>query len=356
MATDSLSDDVLNSIIDQVYGNDAEATPAFSESSDEDEGNGGDESPDESVEADDGDQSDEDLADDDSWDDDETGDEPDEDSDVSVDEESDSDGGVLSELVTVKVNGEDMQITVDQAVKGYQLAAASNARFEEAARIREEAAGAIEFAQGFEAAWTSDPAQLISHFVSQVEDPNPIVEAVILRAAATGKLSANVAEALGLDQETSERLALKFEREELERQKAEIRQDDEDVPDEHGLTREDYANAFREILHTEGLDESEPEAKQEFLRKILEHGDNEGIANPLLAYASFQRQEARRQSERQARAKRAVKKVTKESATAAALAPKGRVQHAPTETEAQSTADAAAAAIAELEKKYGALA
>lgn len=275
---------------------------------------------------------------------------------VDEDDSEDADD-LLSQMVTVKVNGEEMQVTVDQAVKGYQLASAANARFEEAAQLRETSREAVEFKESFDELWDAKPDELIGYLVEQATDPNTLVEAAILRAASLGKLSPDVAEALGITDEVRDRLALKYEREQLASERAALEQQRtaDDGPDEYGYTTDDYRSAFAEMLQASSLTEADPDEQRQFIEAVLDHGDQAGIHNPYLAYASYREAEVRRQLERTERAAKAVKKVTKETKAAAGLAPRGRVQHSPTKPQINSTADAAEWALAELENKYGSL-
>lgn len=291
-----------------------------------------------------------------------TAEESDEDESVESNEDSEDETSFLKKLVTVKVNGEEMQVPVEQAVKGYQLAAAANKKFEEAAEIRKEAAEAVEFRETFDRLWQSDQKELISHFVSIADDVNEIVEAVILQAAALGKLSPAIAEALEITPEVSERLAMQRQREQLEserrmlqaqKQAASVNPDE--IPDEHGYTVADYRAAIDEIVKVAGLTEATPDERRALIETVFEHGDKVGITNPYLAYASYRDATARKEVERSNRAKKAVAKVASTTKTSAALSPKGQVQHTPTAPAMKSTADAAAWALQELERQVGAL-
>lgn len=286
----------------------------------------------------------------------------DSDEDESVNENSGEDDEFLERLVTVKVNGEEMQIPVSQAVKGFQLAAAANQKFEEAAKVRKEAAEAVDFRETFDRLWGEDQKTLISHFVSISDDINGVVEAVILQAAALGKLSPEIAEALQITPEVSQRLAIQHQREQLEKEKQSLQAqraaanvDPDTVPDEHGYTVQDYRNAIAEIVNISGLGEAPVEERKALVEAVFKHGDDKGITNPYLAYASYREASARREVERSARAKKAVAKVSSNTKTSAALSPKGQVQHTPTAPVMNSTADAATWALQELERKHGAL-
>jgi hypothetical protein len=362
MADDSPRYGDLDTIIDQVYGEEdtSEAVEQEDETVEVDDVND-DVEPETESEVDEAGQSEEDPGEEpiDDEDDEDSNDETElEDSETDEVEEDEGEADdLLSQLVTVKVNGEEMQVTVDQAVKGYQLASAANARFEEAAEIREQSREAVDFKESFDTLWDSDPSELVSYLVAQASDPNALVEAAILRAAALGKLSPDVAEALGITSEVSDRLAVKYERQQLESERAALEQSRtaDDGPDEYGYTSDDYRSAFTEMLQASGMTEADPEAQRQFIESVLDHGDQAGIHNPYLAYASYRESEVRRQLERTERAAKAVKKVTKETKAAAGLAPRGRVQHSPTKPQINTTADAAEWALAEVENKYGSL-
>lgn len=280
-------------------------------------------------------------------------------------DEADEDKGtddVLSQLVTVKVNGREAQIPVAEAVKGYQMAAAANKKFEEAAILRREAQEALEFRETFEGLWQSDPAKLLGHFVTVADDPNAVVEAVLLQAAATGKLNPAIAEALGITDETSQRLALQYQRERLDAERAQLEYQrqvasisEDDIPDEHGYTVNDYRVAIDEIVSMAGLQSANPDEKRAVVEAVFQHGDQIGVSNPFLAYASWREAQARQEVERSKRARKAVAKVAPATKTSAALAPKGQVQHSPTVPSMDTSQDAAAWALSEIERKYGAL-
>ena len=292
----------------------------------------------------------------------ETAENSDEDESVETTDSSEDENSFLQRLVTVKVNGEEMQIPVEQAVKGFQLATAANKKFEEAATIRKEAAEAVDFRETFDRMWQSDQKELISHFVSISDDVNGIVEAVILKAAALGKLSPEIAEALQITPEVSQRLSLQHQREQLESERRSLeaqRQttnvDPDTVPDEHGYTVADYRAAIDEIVNVAGLTQATAEERRALIESVFQHGDKVGITNPYLAYASYRDALARKEVERSNRAKKAVAKVASTTKTSAALSPKGQVQHTPTTPAMNSTADAAAWALQELERQIGAL-
>lgn len=363
MADDSPTYGDLEAIIDQVYGE--EASPADETAPGEgDEIAAEDQEADEATEAGQPDEAPAEETDDADNDElaeeapEEEADDTDEPEDEGVEPES---SDLLDQLVTVKVNGEEMQVTVAQAVKNYQLAAAANARFEEAAKIRDDAREAVEFQQSFNNLWDSNPGDLVGYLVAQATDPNALVEAAILRAASLGKLDPQVAEALGLTDDVRQQLTLKYEREQLAQERASLAQEreastaSENAPDEYGYTADDYRAAFTEMLNVAELSDATEDEQRTFIEAVLDHGDAKGIHNPYLAFASYREAEVRRQLERTERAAKAVSKVTKETKTAAALAPKGRVQHAPTRPQIDTPADAAEWALAEIEKKYGAL-
>jgi hypothetical protein len=280
-------------------------------------------------------------------------------------DEADEDKGtddVLSQLVTVKVNGREAQIPVAEAIKGYQMAASANKKFEEAAVLRKEAQEALEFRETFDNLWQSDPAKLLGHFVTVADDPNAIVEAVLLQAAATGKLNPAIAEALGITDETSQKLALQYQRERLEAERAQLEYQrqvasisEDDIPDEHGYTVNDYRVAIDEIVKMAGLQNAGPDDKRSIVEAVFQHGDQIGVSNPFLAYASWRDAQARQDVERSNRAKKAVAKVAPATKTSAALAPKGQVQHSPTVPSMGTSQDAASWALSEIERKYGAL-
>lgn len=281
-------------------------------------------------------------------------DEESDDEDEDVDEEDGSD--LLSELVTVKVNGEEMQVTVEQAVKGYQLASAANAKFEEAAELRRASQEAVEFKESFDTLWSSNQKDLVSHFVTIADDPNEIVEELILRVAAAGKLNPRVAEALGIDEPTQKQLSVRYEKEALEQERAAAeaqRQQPAPQVDEHGYSVEDYQRAISDMLTASDMTKANADEQRAFVERVFKHGDENGITNPYLAYAKYREDEVRKEFKRSDRASKAVRKVSSSAKASSSLSPQGTRQHSPTKPKFETSEDAAAWALAEVEKKYG---
>jgi hypothetical protein len=368
MGTERLQESELEAIIDKVFpeentdefgASEVEEVVEDEEIVDEDseaiDDGQSDEDPEVEEEAE-TDESEEELEDEEFEDDDED-EEVLEDDEDTEDEDEDDDSDLLAELVTVKVNGEEMQVTVEQAVKGFQLASAANAKFEEASQLRKASQEAVEFKEAFDGLWSTNQTELVSHFVSIADDPNSVVEDLILRVAATGKLNSRIAEALGIDETTQKQLSVKYETEALENERAAAAAEREQqlAPqvDEHGYSVEDYQRAITDMLEASDMAKATEAEKRGFVEAVFKHGDDNGITNPYLAYAKYREDEVRKELKRTTRANKAVRKVSSSAKASSNLSPQGTRQHTPTKPKFETSEDAAAWALSEVEKKYG---
>jgi hypothetical protein len=207
--------------------------------------------------------------------------------DVPADGEGETDEEV--QRFTVKVNGEEHQVEMDELVRGYQTMRAANEKFEAAATREKELDEYVEFAKGFTEAIQSDPAGLFAEYVDLVQDPNTVIVKMIERAAAVGKLHPELAEALGISEQDTLTARAEYERGRREKLEQQINQKSVEQPDQFGYTTADYNRIADELVGAAGLVDADIDVQRKFVADLAEFRANRNIANPYLAFAEMQK-------------------------------------------------------------------
>lgn len=222
------------------------------------------------------------------------------DDDAAVDGEGDADEAPQN--YTVKVNGEERQVDLDELLRGYQTMRAANEKFEAAAAREKELTEYVEFAQGFTEAVQNDPAGLFSEYVELIPDPNSVIVKMIERAAAIGKLHPELAEMLGISEQDTLVARADYERERRERLEQQMNQSTVEKPDQFGYTPDDYTRIATELVEAAGLGDADTEAQHAFVQQLATFRAEHNIANPYLAYAEMQKSRVSEEAAAQAAA------------------------------------------------------
>ena len=132
----------------------------------------------------------------------ETDEEVEESDDAEVDEDSEDTDGVK---YTVKVDGDVLEVTLDELRNGYQRQAdytrekqALKAKVEEFATVREEFAEQIGALDELNAAWEENPVTVLSHFASNTDNPTQAVALLIQDLAAANLLDSQFLQMFGI--------------------------------------------------------------------------------------------------------------------------------------------------------------
>lgn len=250
------------------------------------------------------------------------------------------------ELFTVKVNGEELQVPLEELTRGYQTMRAANERFEAASRMEKENGQLIEFAQQFDAAFQENPAGLLAEYVELMDDPNEVIIAMIERSAALGKLHPQLVELFGIDDTYVAKAEAQMERSRRERLEQERVAETAEQPDQFGYTTSQYNAIAGELIVAAGLESADPDTQLSFVREFSSFRMENNIANPYIAFARWVENKARIEAD--AAKAEAAKAAAVVSATKKAAQPKQRIPGAAaTGGQIAATSDAPSAPIAD---------
>ncbi len=279
------------------------------------------------------------------------------------DAEVDTDETAIQEepqLYTVKVNGEELQVPLEELTRGYQTMRAANEKFEAAARIEKESAPLIEFAQQFDAAFQEDPASLLAEYVELMDDPNQVILAMVERSAALGKLHPQLVELFGIDDTYVAKAEAQMERARRERLENERVAETAEQVDPYGYTASQYNEIANELIAAAGLESSDDDTKLNFIRQFSTFRTENNIANPYIAFARWAEHNARLEAEaakaeaaKAAAAVSAAKKAAKPKQRIPGAAATGGQIAATSEVTSAPIADHYEAAKAAFEKVFG---
>jgi hypothetical protein len=292
---------------------------------------------------------------DESTEDEAEGDEPDAatEDDKSEEEEDGDEPDPLAQEFTATVDGVKVTVTAKQLVDSYQAQAASTKRFQEAKRIRQEAEQAVAFATEFSEDWNTDPGHVLATLYEQIDARSRSDVFVKLLETAIA-IDPQLAQQMGVDDTEVQRVRLAHQgrvldrdRKALEKERqANAKPDTWNTPDEKGFTQTQYAEMFAEILDVAEMSNASVDEKRELIKSVLDFADRNNIANPVSAYARFERERAKSTAAKQTITKKAVTKAS--TKTSAALAPKSKAAQSEGTPVVSSFDDAARVAVAQL--------
>lgn len=274
--------------------------------------------------------------------------------DESEDEEGEGDEpDPLAQEFTATVDGEKVTVTAKQLVDSYQAQAASTKRFQEAKRIRQEAEEAVAFASEFSEDWNTDPGHVLATLYEQI-DPRTRSDVFVKLLETAIAIDPQLAQQMGVDDTEVQRVRLAHQgrvldrdRKALEKERqANTRPDPSTVPDEKGFTQTQYADMFADILDAAEMTDASVDEKRALIKSVLDFGDKHNIANPVSAYARFERERAKSTAVKQTITKKAVTKAS--TKTSAALAPKSKAAQSEGTPAVKSFDDAARVAVAQI--------
>lgn len=249
------------------------------------------------------------------------------------------------QLYTVKVNGVEKQVDLEELTKGYQTFQAAQDKFQAAAAKEKELADVLEFVQDFDRAFQTEPEALFSHYVEILDDPNKVIVAMVERASATGKLHPQLAELFGVDEVFVANAKVQLETEKRKRLEA-AQAPKAPEADEWGYTAEQYETIANELVTAAGLAEASVEQQLEFVQQLAEFRASNAIANPYLAFAQWQSQQvasqaqaAKAEAEAAKSAASAVKKASKAKRIPGAATSAGQVPTPPPATNDEPVLD-----------------
>jgi len=234
---------------------------------------------------------------------DESEDEVETESDIE-DEESDEESVDDGQSFTVKVDGEDVVVDLQELKAGYSRQAhftkSMQALRDEREAFELESKGFIESVEGMQsldAAWEENPVSVLQSLITSVDNPEYALGLLIKELASSNVLSAEALQYFGIDDETKKSWSNESEIEMLRRQVAEKEQMEEDIRSQANTVTEEnrikeavkeFDNQIHEIVLEEGLDFDTEGERLFFRADLLKYANENGILNLRKAYAAMQ--------------------------------------------------------------------
>jgi len=226
-----------------------------------------------------------------------------EDGDDDENEEADDDAAD-GEVFTVKVNGEILEVSLQELKSGYQRQAdytrekqALKREIEEFEEVREELSGAYEGVQALEQAWEENPITVLAQFASNTENPTYAVALLIKELAPI--LDREFLDMFGVTSEVQRQWAqeTKVTQVTREQQKVGSKRDQElaQAQEELEIQRAivEYDRQIDEILEEEGLDFTVKQ-RNEFRKELANYAAENELTNLKAAYKAFKYEETKR--------------------------------------------------------------
>jgi hypothetical protein len=280
----------------------------------------------------------------------ETADEPEaEESDESEDEEveegEDADEDVEAETDTfvVKVDGEELSVTLEELKAGYSRQAhftrSMQALKEERETFEAEAAQHVETIQqiaDLDAAWEANPVSVLTSLLASTENPSYALGLLVKEAAANDLLTEDALQYFGIDAATKQAWSTETELERLRREvkerserEAQLQAKEQESASEARVREavQVFENQINEIVAEEGLDFPTVQEKAAFKADLLRYAKDNSILDLKKAYAAlaYERdRESRATAARRAKShqkKAATKVVSRSGASAAGVSP-----------------------------------
>jgi hypothetical protein len=271
--------------------------------------------------------------------------ESDESEDEEVEEGEDTDEDVEAETDTfvVKVDGEELSVTLDELKAGYSRQAhftrSMQALKEEREAFETEAAQHVDTIQqiaDLDAAWEANPVSVLTSLLASTENPSYALGLLVKEAAANDLLTEDALQYFGIDAATKQAWSTETE---LERLRREVRERTEREAQLQAKEQESASEArvreavqvfesqINEIVAEEGLDFPTVQERAAFKADLLRYAKDNSILDLKKAYAAlaYERdRESRATAARRAKShqkKAATKVVSRSGASAAGVSP-----------------------------------
>jgi hypothetical protein len=261
----------------------------------------------------------------------------DDDDDTEEEVEEDSDPG---ETYQVKVDGEVLEVTLKEALAGYQRQADYTRKAQALAAEREELQNyvselndTLQVVANLDEAWEENPVQVLHHFLGSTENPTHSLALLIKEAATAGMLERDFLEMFGITSEIQNAWAKEGEVDNLKRKVSKTEESEQRRLQEQQYEAEvqkalaEYERQIDDILEAEGISNITVAQRDAFRQRIAAYAHENELTNLKAAYKALKYEEsqkkqavAKRTKERVAQ-KRNVSAVGRSGAGAAGSAP-----------------------------------
>jgi hypothetical protein len=237
----------------------------------------------------------------------------DEDEEFETDEVEDNEEGDedphLAETYQVKVDGEVVEISLKEALAGYQRQADYTRKAQALAAEREELISAqSEFAETLntlgvlDEAWDENPVQVLAHFTANTDNPTMSLALLIKELATANLLDQEFLEMFGITKEVRQTWGKDTEVEQLKRKVSKSEQEKQTKAQEAAYEAEvaqamnQYELQIDEILAAEGL-KLKPSQRDAFRTRLAQYAYENELTNLKAAYKALKYEESQKKKQ-----------------------------------------------------------
>lgn len=227
---------------------------------------------------------------------------------VAEDEESEEDGDSDpdAEKFRVKVDGETIEVTIDELKSGYQRQAdytrkaqqlaSEKAEFEATVQEFSETLGSL---QQLDTAWEENPVQVLAHFTANTQNPTHAVALLIKELASANLLDREFMEMFGITPDVRSEWAKESEVNDLRKRAAgnesaqseKLRQAEYEAQVQKAIA--DYDRQIDEILEAEGL-ELTVKQRTAFRTRLAGYAHENELTNLKAAYKALKYEDSQK--------------------------------------------------------------
>jgi len=223
--------------------------------------------------------------------------------DIEDDEDAEAADDAENDVYVVKVDGEELEVTLDELKSGYSRQAHFTRSMQALKEDREafeaeieQYNGAIQQITALDEAWESNPVSVLTSLLGSVENPSYALGLLIKEAASNDLLTAEALEYFGIDAQTKEAWSTETEIERLrrqvrEREEAEQRRQNEAEESASEARVQEAMAVFEqqitEIIADEELDLPSSQDRAKFKADVLRYARDNSILDLRKAYAAM---------------------------------------------------------------------
>ena len=265
----------------------------------------------------------------------------DEEADIDEDEEAeeDDDNPDAGEKYKVKVDGEVVEVTLKEALAGYQRQADYTRKAQALAAEKQELEQVVgEFSETLtvldqlNSTWDENPVQVISHFTANTDNPTQTVALLIKELASAGMLDRDFMEMFGITPDIREQWSKESEVDNLRRkvnkneteQSKKLQEVEYEAEVQKAIAQ--YDQQIDEILDAEGLDLTVKQ-RTAFRSKLAAYAHENELTNLKAAYKALKYEETQKKkalaskTAERAKQKKAASVVGRSGSSSAGAAP-----------------------------------
>jgi hypothetical protein len=236
-------------------------------------------------------------------------DEEDAEAEEADDEEAEDEDPRLEETYQVKVDGEMVEVSLKEALAGYQRQADYTRKAQALASEREELVAAqSEFSEtlttlgALDEAWDENPVQVLAHFAANTDNPTMSLALLIKELASADMLEQEFLDMFGITKEIRQNWSKDSEVENLRRKVSKTEKETQTKAEEAAHEAEvaqavaEYEAQIDEILDAEGLN-LKPSQRDAFRTRLANYAYENELTNLKAAYKALKYEESQKKKQ-----------------------------------------------------------